>query len=34
MFNINPVWTNVVVGVVLIIAIFLDTRINREKIEY
>jgi len=34
MFNINPVWTNVVVGIVLIIAIFMDTRINREKIEY
>jgi ribose/xylose/arabinose/galactoside ABC-type transport system permease subunit len=34
MFNIDPVWTNVVVGIVLIIAIFLDTRINREKTEY
>jgi ribose transport system permease protein len=34
MFNINPVWTNVVVGIVLIIAIFVDTRINRERIEY
>ena len=34
MFNIDPVWTNVVVGIVLIIAIFVDTRINREKIEY
>ena len=34
MFNIDPVWTNVVVGVVLIIAIFFDTRINREKTEY
>ncbi|OHD25284.1 MAG: hypothetical protein A2064_12555 [Spirochaetes bacterium GWB1_66_5] len=34
MFNIDPVWTNVVVGVVLIIAIFVDTRINREKVEY
>jgi len=34
MFNINPVWTNVVVGIVLIIAIFVDTRINRDKIEY
>lgn len=34
MFNIDPVWTNVVVGVVLIIAIFVDTRINRDKVEY
>jgi ribose transport system permease protein len=34
MFNIDPVWTNVVVGIVLIIAIFFDTRINREKTEY
>ncbi len=34
MFNIDPVWTNVVVGAVLIIAIFLDTRINRERTEY
>jgi ribose transport system permease protein len=34
MFNIDPVWTNVVVGAVLIIAIFLDTRINRERVEY
>jgi len=34
MFNIDPVWTNVVVGIVLIIAIFVDTRINREKVEY
>jgi ribose/xylose/arabinose/galactoside ABC-type transport system permease subunit len=34
MFNIDPVWTNVVVGAVLIIAIFLDTRINRDRIEF
>ena len=34
MFNVDPVWTNVVVGAVLIAAIFTDTRINREKTEY
>lgn len=33
MFNIDPVWTNVVVGAVLIVAIFLDTRINRGRLE-
>lgn len=32
MFNIDPVWTNVVVGAVLILAIFVDTRINRERL--
>ena len=34
MFNVDPVWTNVVVGAVLIAAIFTDTRINWEKTEY
>ncbi len=33
MFNIDPVWTNVVVGAVLILAIFVDTRINRERLQ-
>jgi ribose transport system permease protein len=34
MFNIDPVWTDVVVGIVLIIAIVFDTRINKEKLEF
>ena len=34
MFNIDPVYTGVVTGAVLIIVIIIDTRINREKIEY
>jgi len=34
MYNIDPVWTNVAIGIVLIVAIFFDTRINREKLEY
>ncbi|KKK98859.1 hypothetical protein LCGC14_2638530, partial [marine sediment metagenome] len=34
MFNIDPVWTDVVIGIVLIFAIVLDTRINREQFEY
>ena len=34
MFNIDPVWTDVVIGIVLIFAIFFDTRINREQLEY
>jgi ribose transport system permease protein len=34
MFNIDPVWTDVVIGIVLIFAIVLDTRINREKFVY
>jgi ribose/xylose/arabinose/galactoside ABC-type transport system permease subunit len=34
MHNIDPVWTDVVVGIVLIIAIVFDTRINKEKLEF
>ncbi len=34
MYNIDPVFTGVVTGAVLIIVIIIDTRINREKIEY
>jgi ribose transport system permease protein len=34
MYNIDPVWTDVVIGIVLIVAIFFDTRINREKLEF
>jgi len=34
MYNIDPVFTGVVTGAVLLIVIIIDTRINREKIEY
>jgi len=34
MYNIDPVWTDVVVGIALIVAIVFDTRINKEKLEY
>ena len=34
MYNIDPVWTDVVVGIALVVAIVFDTRINREKLTY
>lgn len=34
MFNIDPEWQSVVVGLILIAAVVVDTRINREKSEY
>lgn len=34
MYSVDPVWTDVVVGTVLILAIVFDTRINREKLVY
>lgn len=34
MFNIDPEWQSVVIGLILIIAVIVDTRINREKSEY
>lgn len=34
MFKIDPVWTGVATGFVLLIAIVIDTRINKEKLEY
>jgi ribose transport system permease protein len=34
MYNVDPVWTDVVVGFVLILAIVFDTRINREKLVF
>jgi ribose transport system permease protein len=34
MYNVNPEWQAVVVGIILISAVIMDTRINREKVEY
>jgi ribose transport system permease protein len=34
MYNVDPEWQGVVVGVFLITAVVTDTRINREKAEY
>ena len=34
MYSIDPVWTDVVVGIALVVAIVFDTRINREKLAY
>lgn len=34
MFNIDPEWQSVVIGLILISAVIVDTRINREKSEY
>ena len=34
MYSIDPVWTDVVVGIALVVAIVFDTRINRDKLVY
>lgn len=34
MYNVDPEWQGVVVGIFLIAAVVIDTRINREKFEY
>jgi ribose transport system permease protein len=34
MYNVDPEWQGVVVGIFLIAAVIIDTRINREKFEY
>jgi ribose transport system permease protein len=34
MYNVDPEWQAVVVGIILISAVVMDTRINRDKVEY
>jgi ribose/xylose/arabinose/galactoside ABC-type transport system permease subunit len=34
MYNVDPVYTGVVTGAVLIAAIIIDTRLNRDKLQY
>jgi ribose/xylose/arabinose/galactoside ABC-type transport system permease subunit len=34
MYSIDPVWTDVVVGIALVVAIVFDSRVNREKLAY
>ena len=34
MYNVDPVYTGVVTGAVLIAVIIIDTRLNRDKLQY